>query len=63
MNILQEKDGSFSWRKGLTALSGAMFVLACIVFWIGGKELPVSYQAIIAGTFTFYFVKDKLRKE
>jgi hypothetical protein len=63
MNILQEKDGSFSWRKGLTALSGAMFVLACVVFWIGGKELPVSYQAIIAAVFAFYFVKDKLRKE
>jgi hypothetical protein len=63
MNILQEKDGAFSWRKGLTALTGSMFVLACIVFWFGGKELPVSYQAIIAGTFAFYFVKDKLRKE
>lgn len=58
-----EKDGTFSWRKGLTAIVSFIFAFACIAFLFGCPELPQSYQIIIGGVFTFYFAKNVIRKE
>ena len=58
MRLLKEKDGTYSWRKILTALAAVIFAFACIGFTFGLPELPGSYQAIIAAVFTYYFMKD-----
>lgn len=59
LKVLFFKEGEFSWRKALTALTALTFVTACVGFLIAHKfiELPMSYQIIIGGVFTFYFGK------
>ena len=58
--MFEESDGSFSWRKVLTAQAGLMFVVSCIVnLWLG-RVLDSQYLMIIAGVFTFYFFKDRM---
>ena len=62
MNLFKERDGnSYSWRKILTAITAVVFAFSCIGFLFGMPELPNSYQAIISGTFVFYFFKDTAR--
>lgn len=63
MKLFKEENGTYSWRKILTALSGSLFGYSVIGHQIksGFEELPSSYQAIIAGVFAFYFAKDVLR--
>ncbi len=58
--MFEEANGTFSWRKALTALSGLVFTAACIVNLSGGPVLDSQYLMIIAGVFTFYFFKDKM---
>lgn len=62
MEIFQEKDGSFSWRKALTGIVGFCFLFSVVMFTFGFPEIPATYQAIITGVFGAYFLKDKLRK-
>jgi uncharacterized membrane protein len=59
LKLLFFKNKEFSWRKALTGLIALTFVTACVGYLIatGFKELPVNYQAIIAGVFVFYFGK------
>jgi len=59
-----ETDGTWSWRKIMTASVLICFVVAVFGFLITHNfgELPMSYQAIIAGVFVFYFGKDIVRK-
>jgi ABC-type uncharacterized transport system permease subunit len=58
-----ESNGVFSWRKAGTAIVFFVFGYACIGY--GHKhnfnELPMSYISIIAGVFTFYFLKETVR--
>ena len=54
------KDGEFSWRKALTALTAVLFCGAVISFLFGAPELPQSYILIISGVFAFYFLKNRL---
>ena len=61
--FFQDKDGSFSWRKGLTALIGLVFAFCCIGYCFGLKELPIAYISIIGGVFTFYFTKELFTKK
>lgn len=58
-NVFTEKNGEFSWRKGMTGVTVAIFATANIGYLVSNKfaELPGSYQAIIAGVFVFYFGK------
>ena len=51
-----------SWRKGLTAIIAVVFAFVAIGYEFGLPEIPASYQAIIAGVFGFYFLKQKLEK-
>ncbi|MFW9927915.1 MAG: hypothetical protein ACFFD1_00825 [Candidatus Thorarchaeota archaeon] len=66
MNILHwifaEPDGSFSWRKGLTAIAGIAFLFAVIGNLFGLPELPKPYWLTIDGVFIFYFIKTAIRK-
>jgi len=57
MNLFKEADGTYSWRKILTGLTGILFSFAVIGFLFGLPELPPSYQAIVSGVFVFYFFK------
>lgn len=59
MNVFQEKDGSFSYRKVMTIVTIILFAIAVIGFLITHNfdELPTSYTTIIAGVFVFYFGK------
>lgn len=52
------KEGVFSWRKALTALVAFIFAFVAIGYEFGLKEIPDSYQMIIAGVFAFYFTKE-----
>lgn len=61
MKIFQEKDGEFSWRKGLTCIAGFCFLFSLIMYILGFPEIPATYQGIITGVFGAYFFKDKLR--
>lgn len=61
MNLFKENDGTYSWRKILTSIVALVFAFATLGFLFGLPELPTSYQAIIAGVFTFYFMKQTLR--
>jgi hypothetical protein len=61
--MFEGTGGRFSWRKGLTAIAASVFAVVCIAYLFGCPELPQSYQAIIAGVFAFYFMKDRLRSE
>jgi len=58
-NILCDANGVFSWRKFLTAQSGALFATAVLWHLIkhNGDELPASYMIVIGGVFAFYFAK------
>ena len=56
-----EKDGQFSIRKTLAVTCGIIFLIACGVSLIWpGHELPMTYLAIIASVFTYYFAKNRL---
>lgn len=59
LHILTEPDGSFSWRKGLTALCSSLFTGAVVGNLIKNdfKELPPSYMLVIGSVFLFYFAK------
>lgn len=62
--LFKDADGSFSWRKGLTALTGIIFVTSIIGYlFFDCRELPKSYQMIISGVFGFYFTKDLFVKK
>lgn len=63
--IFEEIDGTWSWRKIMTASVLICFVVAVLGFLITHNfgELPVSYQAIIAGVFGFYFYKRSIRSK
>ena len=61
MRLFKEIDGSYSWRKILTAIVAFIFAFANLGYLFGLPELPTGYQSIIAGVFTFYFVKSVLR--
>jgi hypothetical protein len=63
MWVFKELDGTFSWRKGLTALIGFIYVFAVIGYLFGLPELPKSYQWIISGVFTFYFTKELFKRK
>lgn len=60
--IFEDTDGSFSVRKVLALIAGALFAYAVIYWKIAndGKELPASYLGVIAGVFGFYFLKNAL---
>ena len=62
LKVLFFKDGEFSWRKALTAITAFVFAFVVIGFEFGMKEIPMSYQAIISGVFGFYFLKDVFNK-
>lgn len=59
LNIFRDRDGSFSWRKGGTALCFFLFTYSVMGYTIkhGFDELPNSYLIIIGMVFTFYFGK------
>jgi hypothetical protein len=61
MKIFKEQNGEFSWRKALTATAGFCFLFCVIGYTFGLPEIPAAYQAIIAGVFGAYFLKNKLR--
>lgn len=63
MWIFKEKDGTFSWRKGLTALAGFVFAFCAIGYEFGLPELPKPYQIIISGVFAFYFTKEIFKRK
>ena len=54
---------SSSGRKALTMLTAVLFAYSVISYLHGAPELPMSYIAIIAMVWTFYFVKDFKLKE
>jgi len=61
--LFAEADGTFSWRKAMTAIVSVTFAVCAIAYafhW--AQELPASYTAIIAGVFIFYFGKDVISK-
>lgn len=59
LKLLFFKEGEFSWRKALTAITALTFFIASVGYLVfSWNELPKSYQVIIAGVFTFYFGKD-----
>ena len=57
MTLFKEFDGSYSWRKILTALSGFVWTFAAIGYLFGLQELPPSYIGMISGVWIFYFFK------
>jgi uncharacterized membrane protein YkgB len=61
MTLFKEQNGVYSWRRILTCIAALIFAFSTIGFLFGLPELPGSYQAIIAGVFGFYFVKDLAR--
>lgn len=60
LNIFKNSDGSFSFRKGGTALCFLLFAYSVIGFLHTHKfdELPAGYLGILFMVFTFYFGKD-----
>ncbi len=60
LKVLFFKDEEFSWRRALTAITAFIFAFVVIGFEFGMKEIPTSYQAIIAGVFGFLLLKKKL---
>ncbi len=58
-----DASGTFSWRKAGTAIIFFTFGYACIGYCHKHNfdELPMSYIGIIAGVFTFYFLKESVR--
>lgn len=58
-NMLSEKDGTWSWRKIMTACACAIFVTAVLGYLIVNKfdKLPPEYMFSIDGVFLFYFGK------
>lgn len=63
MGTVFKEGGNFSWRKIMTAGALLSFMVSVLGYLITNNfaELPVSYQAIIAGVFVFYFSKDIVR--
>ena len=61
MALFKEHDGSYSWRKILTALSGVVWGFSAIGYLFGLPELPASYIGMISGVWLFYFFKDTVR--
>ena len=63
LGVFTEK-GDFSWRKIMTAGCLLVFLVAQIGYLICNdfSELPAQYWAVDAGVFSFYFLKDSLRK-
>lgn len=60
--MFKEKDGLFSWRKGLTAIAGFCFAYVVIMYELGFPEIPKAYLLVISGVFGFYFTKELFTK-
>jgi hypothetical protein len=60
MSILKEKDGTYSWRKILTALAGIEFFVSCMFVQFGADPLPAEYLIIISGVILSYFIKKRI---
>ena len=62
--VFTDPAGEFSWRKIMTGGCLLVFMTAQIGYLIthGFDELPTSYWAVDAGVFSFYFMKDVMRK-
>jgi hypothetical protein len=63
MKTLFMDKGEISWRKIMTCCALLCFMISVMGYLVkyDFAELPASYQAIIAGVFTFYFMKGFLR--
>lgn len=61
-NMFIDADKTFSWRKGLTAVTAFTFSACSLGYaftpWV--RVLPGEYTAIISGVFVFYFIKSAL---
>lgn len=60
--IFEDKDGTFSFRKLMTAGVLVIFMYSVVGYLHGLPEIPQSYQLIVAGVFAFYFGKEMLKK-
>lgn len=57
-NMFRDVDGTFSWKKGLTAIAGFVFAAVSLGYaftsWV--RVLPMEYTTILAGVFGAHFV-------
>jgi hypothetical protein len=62
--MFKEKDGTFSWRKGLAFVTACVFVFSCVGYvFFECRQLPIAYTSIIGGVFAFYFSKELFKKK
>lgn len=61
-HMFNDPDGTFSWRKAGTAICFICYAYCVIGYGITHNfdEIPTSYQVIMGGVFSFYFVKKSL---
>lgn len=64
MNILKEKDGTYSWRKIITCYALLQIIISFNAYqFFNFKILPKMYFGLLSLIITFYFSKEYLQRK